>query len=142
MTTKPSPAGWPRISASLFYDDAATAIDWLCRAFGFEVRLKVDGEKGDIIHSELTLGEGVIMVATSDRRPGHRSPKALGGTTQALFAYVDDADAHCARARSAGAKIQMEPATVDYGEGYWSDRGYQCEDPEGHSWYFAHRVRS
>jgi uncharacterized glyoxalase superfamily protein PhnB len=36
---RPTPAGWPRLSSSIFYQDAAAAIDWLCRAFGFEVRL-------------------------------------------------------------------------------------------------------
>ena len=41
---KPPPKDWPRISSALAYDDAATAIDWLCRAFGFKVRLKVEGE--------------------------------------------------------------------------------------------------
>ena len=60
---KNTPAGWPRISASLFYQDAGKMIGWLCTAFGFEVRLKVDGENGRIEHSELTYGEGVIMVS-------------------------------------------------------------------------------
>src|SRR5262245_41290233 len=36
--TKP-PAGWPRVSPALFYDDADAAIAWLCKTFGFEVRL-------------------------------------------------------------------------------------------------------
>ena len=139
---RPTPEGWPRISSSLFYRDAPAAIDWLCRAFGFEVRLKVEGDDGSIIHSELTLGDGLVMPASEDRRPGMKSPRTLGGTTQALFAYVDDADAHCARARAAGATIVKEPATVDYGPEYWSDHGYQCEDLEGHTWFFAHRVRT
>jgi hypothetical protein len=30
----------------------------------------------------------------------------------------------------------------DYGEDYWSDKGYGCEDLEGHTWYFAQRLRS
>ena len=34
--TKATPAGWPRISSALFYDDAGAAIDWLCKAFGFD----------------------------------------------------------------------------------------------------------
>ena len=58
---RPTPAGWPRLSSSIFYQDAATAIDWLCKAFGFEVRLKVEGEGGRIVHSELTYGDGLIM---------------------------------------------------------------------------------
>jgi uncharacterized glyoxalase superfamily protein PhnB len=55
---------WPSVSSALFYEDAAAAIDWLCRAFGFEVRLKVEGEGGRIEHSELTFGNGLIMVGS------------------------------------------------------------------------------
>ena len=138
---KPTPKGWPRMFASVYYEDARSAIDWLGRAFGFEVRLKVEGDAGSIVHSELTLGDGLIMVGSADRRAGHRSPRALdGANTQALFVYVDDADAHCARARAEGARIVTEPTTTDYGEEHWSDHGYQCQDVEGHTWWFAHRV--
>jgi uncharacterized glyoxalase superfamily protein PhnB len=146
---KKTPEGWPRISSAVFYDDAARAIDWLCQAFGFEVRLKVEGEGGRIEHSELTFGEGVIMVGSAGGKssravplPG-RSPRSVGGAnTQMLGIYVDDADAHCARARAAGAKVLEEPATSDYGEEYWSDRSYRAEDLEGHQWWFMQRVRS
>ncbi len=142
------PNGWPRISSAIFYDDAPKAIDWLCRAFGFEVRLKIEGEAGRIEHSELVFGEGLIMVGSAggkSERPVPlpcKSPRTLGGAnTQSLCVYVDDADAHCKRARAAGAKIAEEPATTDYGEKYWSDRGYRAEDLEGHNWFFVQRVR-
>jgi hypothetical protein len=58
---KPTPPGWPRISSSICYEDPAKAIDWLCNAFGFEVRLKVEGDDGSILHAELVFGEGLIM---------------------------------------------------------------------------------
>jgi uncharacterized glyoxalase superfamily protein PhnB len=145
---KSTPKGWPRISSSLYYEDPVKAIDWLCHAFGFEVRLKVEGDDGMIVHSELTYGEGVIMVggnAAGSARPEQswrRHPRELGGAnTQNLMAYVDDVEAHCARARAAGAKVTMELETHDYGEEYWTDRGYQCEDIGGHHWYFAQRMR-
>ena len=145
---KKPPAGWPRISSALFYDDAARAIDWLCHAFGFEVRLKVEGEGGRIKHSELVFGEGVIMVASAGgkcERPSPlpcKSPRALGGAnTQSLCIYLDDVEAHCARARAAGAKILEGPETQDYGAEYWADRGYRTEDIEGHQWWFMQRVR-
>ena len=146
---KPAPHGWPRISNSPFYDDAGAAIDWLCRVFGFEVRLKVEGEGGRIEHSELVFGDGLIMISTAGKPPTGerapmpgRSPRAVGGVnTQTLCVFVDDADAHCARARAAGAKIVDEPKTSDYGEDYWSDRSYRAEDPEGHQWWFMQRVR-
>jgi uncharacterized glyoxalase superfamily protein PhnB len=142
------PEGWPRISAAVFYDDAAKAIDWLCAAFGFEVRLKIEGEGGRIEHSELTFGEGLIMVGSTggkSTRPSPlpcRSPRSLGGAnTQTLCVCVDAIDEHCKRARAAGAKIMEEPATQDYGEEHPSNRTYRAEDPEGHQWWFMQRLR-
>jgi uncharacterized glyoxalase superfamily protein PhnB len=138
---KPSPIGWPRISSSLFYEDAPAAIGWLERAFGLEPRLIVEGEGGVIIHSELTYGEGVVMVGSAGRSPWTRSPRSqAGANTQALFLYVDDVERHCARARAAGATIATEPRTSDYGEAYWSDRSYEAVDCEGHHWWFAERL--
>jgi uncharacterized glyoxalase superfamily protein PhnB len=145
---KDTPKGWPRISSSLFYDDASKAIDWLCRAFGFEVRLRVEGEGGRIVHSELEFGDGLIMIGSTGGTAEHpsrvpcRSPQSLGGAnTQALCIVVDDVDEHCERARAAGAEILQEPETHDYGDDYWADRTYLARDPEGHHWWFLHRVR-
>jgi uncharacterized glyoxalase superfamily protein PhnB len=148
MTMKDTPAGSPRISSALYYVDPAKAIDWLCQAFGFEVRLKIEGEGGRIEHSELVFGGGLIMVGGERHTAEHpkgtypKSPKSLGGAnTQNMMVYVDDVEAHCERARAAGAKIVSEPKTTDYGEEYWTDRGYEAEDIEGHHWWFYQRLR-
>lgn len=138
----PTPKGWPRLSSALFYDDAAAAIAWLCRAFDFQIRIKIDGENGAIMHSELVYGDAVIMVSAASVEKRWASPRSLqGANTQGLFLYVDDIDAHCARARAAGAKVLTEPKVSDYGEEHWADRGYEAEDPEGHRWWFAQRIR-
>jgi uncharacterized glyoxalase superfamily protein PhnB len=142
--TKPPPAGWPRISSSLFSRDAALAIDWLCRAFGFEAKLVVKHDDGRIVHSQLELGGGLVMVAeeTHGDRAWGRSPASVdGANTQAMMVFVDDCDAHCARARAAGAKIATEPKTNDHGEGYWIDRSYEAVDPDGHHWWFVERIK-
>ena len=146
---KPTPSDWPRISSSIYYQDPARAIDWLCRAFGFEIRLKIEGDGGSIVHSELEYGEGLIMVGgeggwtSNPERRFAKSPRSVGdANTQSLMVYVDDVEAHCARARAEGATIVTELAVSDYGPDYWSDRGYSCEDLEGHTWYFAQRLRS
>ena len=145
QATRPTPAGWPRISPSLAYQDPVRAIDWLVAAFGFSVRIKVPDEAGGIQHSELTFGEAVVMVA-GERLQGAapaRSPKSLhGATTQGLFIYVDDIEAHYARALASGAQVARELATTDYGAEYWIDRGYAVLDPEGHAWHFAQRIRT
>lgn len=142
---KPTPPGWPRISAAVYYDDPAKAIDWLCAAFGFSLQLKVEGEDGRIVHSELRFDEGMVMVgdAGKDAFEYRKSPRSIGGAnTQNLMLYVDDVEAHCKHARGAGAKIVAEPKTSDYGEEYWTDRGYEAEDLEGHHWWFTERLRN
>lgn len=145
---KPTPRGWPRISSALFYEDAPRAIDWLCATFGFDVRIRIEGEGGRIDHSELTYGEGLIMVGSG--KAGHSgnwrdacaSPRTVGGVnTQTLCVFVDDVDAHCAHAKAAGAEIVVPPSTTDHGAEYWADRTYLARDPEGHLWWFMQRVR-
>lgn len=142
---EPTPPGWPRISIGIWYEDPAAAIDWLCRAFGFEVQLKVVGENGKIEHSELVMDGGLIMVGGEkpDQFPHARPPTKVGGAnTQNMMVYVDDVDAHCERARATGAVITHEPETHDYGEDYGADRTYECRDIGGHHWWFAQRVRT
>jgi uncharacterized glyoxalase superfamily protein PhnB len=143
---KPTPKGWPRLSTAIYYRDAARATDWLCKAYGFEVRLKIEGEGGVIEHSELLFGEAVLMVGDERRQQQQGRPlvsplSVQGSNTQSVMLYVDDASAHCERARAAGGTISSEPKVTDYGEGYWVDKSYQCVDPEGHHWWFAERVR-
>lgn len=142
---KPTPPGWPRISTAIYYEDAKQAIDWLCKAFGFEVRLLVEGEGGQVEHSELTYGEGLIMVGQPkpEKFPLSKAPSQVGGgNTQNMMVYVDDVEAHFRRAKEAGATIVKEPQVVDYGEEYWSDKGYECRDIGGHGWWFYERLRS
>ena len=145
---KNPPTGWPRIATQVYYDEPSAAIDWLCKAFGFEVRLKIEGEGGRIEYSELELGGGLIMVSGPGNKAGRpnptpgRSPRSVGGAnTQMMCVCVDDPDAHARHARAAGAKIIDEPSTSDYGEDYWADRTYRAEDLEGHQWWFLQRVR-
>ena len=128
------PAGFPVVAPYLLYEDLDGTVDWLIEAFGLEESLRMKGEDGRAVHAELRLGGGVVMMG----RPGgaYRNPKHLGGATHLVHVYVDDVDALCARARAAGASIVREPADQFYG-----DRTYSAEDPEGHQWSFAQRIR-
>ena len=128
------PKDMPRITPYLYYEDVAAALAWLARAFGFRERLRMPGPDGSVMHAEMQLADGVVMMG----RPGpdYRSPKRLGQVTQSLYVYVDDVNAHFRRAKDAGAKVIEEPADQFYG-----DRRYAAEDPEGHHWYFAQHVR-
>lgn len=145
IATKPPPKGWPRLSVSVYYNDAATAIDWLCKAFGFDIQLKIEGEGGRIEHSELVIGGALVSVGDEmahKDRPWRKSPASIdGANTQSVCIYIDDVDAHCEHAKAAGAKIVAEPKTTDYGDDYWADRSYEAIDPEGHHWWFMQRMR-
>lgn len=143
---KAPPKGWPRLAVSVFYDDPKAAIDWLCRAFGFELRLKVEGDGGDIVHSELLFGDAVVMVGgTHGKEPYQKlfkSPKQLAGAmTHTLAFFVDDCDQQYARATAAGAATVRAPKTDDYGDDYWVDRTCGVTDPEGHLWWFMQRIK-
>ena len=59
-------------------------------------------------------------------------PRDAGGVTMGVYVIVEDADAHFARAKAAGAEIAREPVTQDYG-----GRDYTCKDPEGNVWTFG-----
>ena len=117
---------------SLSYDDAPAAIEWLCRAFGFTRRLVVPGNDGAIMHSELSLGPGVIMVSSSRPDAGRVSPRSLPAVNQSVCVWVEDPDSHHARATAEGAVILQELKDEEYGS-----RGYMAKDPEGNHWYFG-----
>lgn len=125
----------PLVVPTMRFRDAPAAIDWLCRAFGFEKHLIVPGEGGRIDHAQLVLGDGMIMLgSTSDNEYGRlmKQPRDVGGNTATVYVIVPDADAHYARAKTAGAEIFMDIADMDYG-----GRAYGCFDIEGHIWAFG-----
>jgi uncharacterized glyoxalase superfamily protein PhnB len=115
------------------YRDAPAAIDWLCNVFGFKKQLVVPEKDGKILHAQLTLADGMLMLGSvSDSEFGRlmKHPDEIGGAeTQTAYVVVPDADAVYARAKSAGAKIIMEIRDEDYG-----GRGFTCRDLEGHIW--------
>jgi uncharacterized glyoxalase superfamily protein PhnB len=120
----------------LRYRDAATAVDFLCRAFGFDRHLVVPGESGGVVHAQLRHGNGLVMLGDAGDAEFDqwvKPPAAIGGVgNQSVYVIVDDVDAHCEKARAAGAEILMEPHDPDYG-----GRLYSCRDPEGHVWSFG-----
>jgi PhnB protein len=123
-----------RIVPYLLYEDVATAIEWLGRAFGFEEVLRVTGEEGDVNHAELRLGDESVFLG--DPGGDYRGPKRLGARTAQVHVHVDDVDAHYERAVAAGAEIRQAPEDMPYG-----DRRYDAYDLERQLWSFATRRR-
>ena len=109
----------------LIYPDVREAVAWLSAAFGFEERVQI----GENHRSQLRVGDGALIVG--DVRGDRRPPRA-GEATHSVLVRVEDALAHCERARAKGARILQEPKDFEYGE-----RQYSAEDPWGHRWTFS-----
>ena len=125
------------LSSALCYQDPKAAFRWLEEAFGFEPFMVIIDGDGNLAHSEMKFGDSIVMVG-AEWTERHKSPKSIQGlNTQTVHVQLEEGiDAHCKRARKAGAKILQEPETQFYG-----DRTYRCTDPEGHIWTFGQTVR-
>ena len=125
------------LSSAVVYHDAKAALDWLERAFGFDRSLVITTPDGAIAHAEMRHCNGRLMVG-GVWADFIASPADLGGkNTQSVHVQIaSDIDAHCARAREAGATILQEPENQFYG-----DRTYRALDLEGHVWNFRETVR-
>ena len=118
---------------SMRYKDAPAAIEWLCRALGFEKNAVYANPDGTIGHAQLTLGKGMVMLGSvSDNDYGKlmRQPSEIGGgNTHGIYLVVADCDAVYQKAKAAGAEMVMDLETKDYG-----GKGFSCRDPEGFVW--------
>jgi uncharacterized glyoxalase superfamily protein PhnB len=110
----------------LAYADVHKAAQWLCEAFGFSVRLRIGDHR-----IQLNVGDGALTVR---EMRGDEASAPLGGGCS-ITVRVDDADAHCKRARDHGALISEEPVTQPYGE-----RQYNAQDFAGYAWTFSQSV--
>jgi uncharacterized glyoxalase superfamily protein PhnB len=117
----------PAVTPVLRYRDAPRAIRFLEEAFGFKREMVHEGDDGTIVHAELSYGDGMVMVSTETGEP--YGPHAGMGWS---YVVVEDADAHHARAKAAGAEIVRELEDQDYGS-----RDYSARDFEGNVWSFG-----
>jgi uncharacterized glyoxalase superfamily protein PhnB len=129
----------------LTYEDGPAAMDWLAKAFGFREVTRMFGDDGRLSHGEMIAGvnSGHIMLASLPHyeNPNHlrlgyapaREWLAVPWVVDGVLVYVDDVDAHFARAKAADARILTEP------EDGFPARRYRVEDIEGHRWMFMQR---
>jgi uncharacterized glyoxalase superfamily protein PhnB len=130
----------------LSYERGAEAMSWLVAAFGFVEKTRMLAKDGRLSHGELDTGDGLVMLASPT--PDYESPRrhrdacaaakrwsAVPWVIDGVHVYVDDVDAHFARAKAAGAEMLSEIQDGPPG------RRYRCEDVEGHRWMFMERAR-
>ena len=120
----------------LYYRDPGAAAEFLAKAFGFTLRGLHRDDGGAVMHAELGVGKSAVMMGPASAELGYSGPGALPTRHAGIWCYVDDADAHFARAKAAGATIVREPCDQFYGV-----REYTARDPEGQEWFFATPLR-
>lgn len=133
----PDPAPMPTFLPHLVLSDAAAAIEFYQKAFGFTEDFRMampDGTK--VMHAQLRLGNMILYLADDMCTGNCRSPKALGGTTVTIHIDSKDVDADYARAIAAGATADMPPADM-----FWGARYGKLTDPFGHAWSIATHQR-
>jgi len=118
----------------LRYRNAMEMIEWLCRAFGFEKQAVYAGPDGVVMHSQLTFGNGMMMVASvisgTPVSKLLKQPDEIGGAeTQSPYLVVSDIDTIYASAKIAGATMVIDLAEKEHG-----GKAFTCSDPEGHVW--------
>jgi uncharacterized glyoxalase superfamily protein PhnB len=127
----------PAFISAIIYKDNRAALNWLQKAFGFEVSEVLTDANDNIVHAEMKHRDGVVMIG-HEWADWTKSPASLSGkNTQRIIVRIDSGiDEHCARARRAGATIAKEPADEFYGE-----RSYIAVDLDGHHWTFSQTIK-
>jgi len=130
MAVKPIPDEYPRVTPYLVVDGAADVIEFAKQVFGATQRGGVyTTPDGKIGHSELQLGDSVIMCADAATSSEGKAFPAV------LNVYVEDVDAVYAKALSLGASSLREPANQFFG-----DRSAGVQDTAGNQWWIATHV--
>jgi len=119
----------PTIYPVLRYKDAPAAIEWLGRAFLFDTQVSFPAPDGTIAHAELRRGAGVVGLSSATP-PTAANP--WSDVRQGVYVTVADVDAHYECAKSAGARIAIQPYDTSYGS-----REYSAWDLDGHLWGFG-----
>lgn len=136
MSTPGVPGHLRTVTPSIVVTPCAEAIDFYRRAFGAEeLEPRMAGPDGLVAHAEIRIGDSVVMLA--DEWPGGptHSPSSLGGSTSALFIYVDDVRSLWDRAVGAGAEVVYPLELQFYGA-----LGGRLRDPFGQTWGLGRQV--
>jgi PhnB protein len=133
---KPIPDGMHSLTPHLVCAGAADAIEFYQQAFGAVEEGRLPAPDGKIMHAMLRIGDSLLMLMDEAPYCGNSGPKTLKGTPVSIHLAVTNVDEVFARAIEAGAKTIVPVADM-----FWGDRYGVLEDPFGHHWSVATRVR-
>ena len=116
----------------LVYEDIEAGHDFLVEVFGFTSGGLHRLDDGTVVHAEVRNGDAAIWLHRVTAEYELASPRHAAMSHGGLSVVVPDVDAHYARTKAAGARIESEPTDQDYGL-----REYGARDPENHRWWFS-----
>jgi PhnB protein len=123
---KSIPEGYHTVTPFLVLKDAHRALEFYAKAFGAEERFRMKTPDGKVSHSEIQIGDSIVMVTDAMHEPV---------TSASIYLYVPDVDAVFKRAVGAGAQAAMQPTDM-----FWGDRFGRVTDPFGVRWAIATHV--
>jgi PhnB protein len=132
MPVKAIPDGYYSLTPYLVCKGAAKAIEFYANVFGAQETVRMPGPHGSVAHAELKSGNSMLMLSDENKERGQLSPESIGGSASSIMFYTDDVDQVFKSAVAAGAKAEMPPADM-----FWGDRMGNIVDPFGHKWAIA-----
>ena len=111
----------PQIVPYLYCDDVDEAIEFLIAAFDSR-RECASIRRPAAFHAQVKLGDQIVMLGQGGVDKTYGTPATLGRVTSGVFVYLDEVDAHYAKAKKAGAKIVEPLADLEYGRSYTARR--------------------
>lgn len=117
------------VTPQLTVNDTDLAVRFYTAVFGADELLRNHGPDGRVMHCELLMGGGRLLLHDDYSPQRDRTPAALGGTPVVLHLYVDDVDEVFDAALEAGATGLLEPQNM-----FWGERYAMLRDPFGHEW--------
>lgn len=128
--------GYHSLTPYITVHDGKAAVEFYSKAFGAkEMPGRMSNAQGKITHTEMKIGDSMMMLADEFPEWGNVSPQTAGKTPVQFNLYVKDADAVMRRAAEAGGKM-VKPVEIQF----YGDRSGRLEDPFGYTWYIATHV--
>ena len=126
---------YPRVNPYLTVDGVADAIPFYEAVFGAKERMRLADPTGRVGHTEIEIGDSVIMMSDEFPEMDVLGPHKIGGSPTWVTVYVPDVDAAFAKAIELGA-TEVRPVT----DQFFGDRSGQFVDPWGHRWGVATHI--
>jgi uncharacterized glyoxalase superfamily protein PhnB len=130
------PEGLHALTPHLVCKGASGAIEFYAKAFGAELKSRLDGPGGTVMHADVRVGDSTFWLADECLDYGLRSPETVGGSPTAICLHVPDCDKVYERALKAGAKSVQKPEDT-----VWGSRFARVVDPYGHAWSISTQTR-